>query len=548
MSDVASPEADDTSMVPRAGRPDARWRTSAAVVLVGLTLTAILSWSAYAVDRHTERRLLDSQTRQAANGVSAAIVGIVAPLRTVAAVGEATNGDAAKVDFAAAPVVGNGKTFAAVDVLRRAGAGYRLLSSVGAPALRAGSAAQVQALAHEAQAQRGSFAVSSATVASGTRVLYAVSSVTGTYVIYAERTIPASRRVAVEATSAFAGLHFATYLGGRETPAALVTTDLPDRKLPLRGTVARSHIPFGNGELLLVASSAQRLGGGIEGSLWWVVALSGVAVTLVAARLIGALARRRNEAVRDMRTIARLYDELNDSYTQQRGIAETLQHALLPQYNPELPGVDVATCYVAGARGVQVGGDWFSLIRIDDDTFGFVVGDVSGRGVAAATIMARLRFTVRAYLLEGHPPDVVLGMCSRDLDVRRDGHLATALVGVAQLSTGAIRLASAGHLDPLLVDAGGTRPIPVTVGRPLGAGAADYVLTSAHVPAASTLLAFTDGLVERRDQAVETGVARVSELAEVPGEDLGAWLRELLDTMLPGGGEDDVAMLALRWV
>ena len=67
--------------------------------------------------------------------------------------------------------------------------------------------------------------------------------------------------------------------------------------------------------------------------------------------------------------------------------------------------------------GVDVGGDWYSIVGIDDTHFGFVVGDVSGRGVEAAAIMARIRFTIRAYLLEGHSPSKALHMCSEQLDV-----------------------------------------------------------------------------------------------------------------------------------
>jgi len=78
---------------------------------------------------------------------------------------------------------------------------------------------------------------------------------------------------------------------------------------------------------------------------------------------------------------------------------------------------------VAGAQGVDVGGDWFSIMQLDNTHFGFVVGDVSGRGIDAASHMARVRFTLRAYLIEGHLPHVALDLCLRQLNIATDGHL-----------------------------------------------------------------------------------------------------------------------------
>ena len=117
---------------------------------------------------------------------------------------------------------------------------------------------------------------------------------------------------------------------------------------------------------------------------------------------------------------------------------------------------------------VDIGGDWYSVIPVDGAQFAFVVGDVSGRGISAASVMARRRFTMRAYLIEGHSPDDVLEMCSRQFSIVRDHHLATALVGLGNLHTREITLASAGHLSPLMVDSGRAEFIPTSVGLPLG--------------------------------------------------------------------------------
>ena len=173
-------------------------------------------------------------------------------------------------------------------------------------------------------------------------------------------------------------------------------------------------------------------------------------------------------------------------YGEQRSISETLQRALLPQRNPAVPNLEVASRYLAGTDGLEIGGDWFSLIDIDDRHFAFAVGDVSGKGVDAASIMARLRFTIRAYLTEGHTPDVVLGMCSQQLNVTRDGHLSTVLIGVGDADSGVISLSNAGHLNPLRVSDTTAEFISTDVGLPLGVAPSTYSTTTVRLTSGST--------------------------------------------------------------
>jgi serine phosphatase RsbU (regulator of sigma subunit) len=196
---------------------------------------------------------------------------------------------------------------------------------------------------------------------------------------------------------------------------------------------------------------------------------------------------------------------------------------------------------------MEIGGDWFSLIEIDDHHFAFAVGDVSGKGVAAAAIMARLRFTIRAYLLEGHPPDVVLGMCSRQLNVSRDGHLATVLVGVGDTESGIITLANAGHLDPLLVSGGDAGFIATRVGLPLGVAPSSYAATTVPLASGAALVAFTDGLVERRGESLDDGLERLLRAVDGRLPAVEGLLDGLTGTLGTGGAHDDVAVLAFRW-
>jgi Serine phosphatase RsbU, regulator of sigma subunit len=208
--------------------------------------------------------------------------------------------------------------------------------------------------------------------------------------------------------------------------------------------------------------------------------------------------------------------------------------------------LEAGSRYVTGAHGIDVGGDWYSLIAVDDTHFGFVVGDVSGRGISAAGIMAQLRFTMRAYLLEGHSPDVVLTMCSHQLDIAKDGHFATALVGLGDLESGEIVLASAGHFEPLIVSGSRSHYVVTEVGTPLGVEPATYASTKVVLAPGSMLVAFTDGLVERRGENIDVGLHRLAQAATPPATTIDDFLTGLVRELTNDDSEDDVAVLAFR--
>ena len=274
-------------------------------------------------------------------------------------------------------------------------------------------------------------------------------------------------------------------------------------------------------------------------------------MTLATAVGSTQLIRRRRTAEQDALTITGLYEQLDRRLGEQRHISETLQRALLPQRNPSIPGLEIASRYVAGTRGIEVGGDWYSIVSLDDQRFAFVVGDVSGRGLSAATVMARLRFTLRAYLLEGHLPDRALQMCRRQLDVIEDDHFATVVVGVGDLATREVTLANAGHLSPLIVTDTVAEFVTTKIGVPLGVTTtSDDESTSFTMPPGSTLLAFTDGLVERRGEDLLLGMGRLAAAAAVATSrepSLDESLAAVLSSMNDDGSEDDIAVLAFRW-
>jgi serine phosphatase RsbU (regulator of sigma subunit)/type II secretory pathway pseudopilin PulG len=517
-----------------------------AIAIAGLVITVGLSWASWRIDHNTEHRLLQVQTRQAASVLTSAIIALQAPLQTGRDIATATDGDVAEFQQYMSSYAGAKGTFVSVSLWKTTAAGSAQVTVIGTPLA---STATATALLTRA-AHSPTFVVGAFSSASGPGVGYALANPKApTYSVYAERLIPANRRVPVESSSAFADLHFASYLGPTTSLAALQTTDMPLSKLPLGGDSVRESIPFGDTTLTLVTSPIGHLGGPIDYERPWIILAGGLLITAGAIAVANRLIRRRRDAERDRQTIAELYERHDRSLREQRTISETLQRALLPQRNPPVGHLEIASRYVAGAKGVDVGGDWYSIIQVDETHFGFVVGDVSGRGIDAATHMARVRFTLRAYLIEGHVPHVALDLCSRQLDVNADGHFTTVLIGVGDLEADTITIANAGHLNPIVLADGTASMITTNVGPPLGVGGPPYESVTFSMTPGSTLIAYTDGLVERRAEDLDVGLRRLIECVQSadPGS-VDELLTQVLDRMA-GDAEaaDDIAVLAFTW-
>jgi serine phosphatase RsbU (regulator of sigma subunit)/anti-sigma regulatory factor (Ser/Thr protein kinase) len=233
----------------------------------------------------------------------------------------------------------------------------------------------------------------------------------------------------------------------------------------------------------------------------------------------------------------------------ERTLAETLQRSLLPRGMPTSALLTSASRYLAGARGTQIGGDWFDLIEVDDGSLVLVVGDVMGRGVHAAAVMGQLRATVRAYAFEGHGPAAMLKRLDRVVETLDDLHFTTCVIGKLEPRTRSLRLSSAGHLPPLVVDPDGDAWfLKLDPGLPLGVGGATYVEQRVVLDPGSLVMLYTDGLVEDRDHPIEYGLERLRKAAEL--EPVRS-PEELCDRVLValgrahGDHDDDTALLAL---
>ena len=207
--------------------------------------------------------------------------------------------------------------------------------------------------------------------------------------------------------------------------------------------------------------------------------------------------------------------EQSDEIRQQRAIAETLQNSLLPRALPTPPEFEIAARYLPGAEGVDIGGDWFNLRIAGEGCSFFAVGDVSGRGVEAAALMASLRFAINAYAAEDPRPAAVLRRLGRLIQMSDHGHFATVLCGLYDGQAGRVTLANAGHPPPLLITNGRAQVVATEVRPPIGLNHVEYPATSVAVTRGATLLAYTDGLVERRAEPITAGIERLREAASV---------------------------------
>jgi PAS domain S-box-containing protein len=239
-------------------------------------------------------------------------------------------------------------------------------------------------------------------------------------------------------------------------------------------------------------------------------------------------------------------------YEREHHIAETLQRSLLPERLPQLPGLAVAARYLPAASEAEVGGDWYDVIAIPGGGIGLVMGDVAGKGLAAASMVGRLRSALRAYALEGHPPAAVVEQLNRLVWAEADdSQMATLMYVVLDPAEGTLCWVNAGHLPPLVVLRGGlphfmegSRSVPLGVLPFPG-----FEEVSVAVEPGASVVLYTDGLVERPGVHLDDALAHLVEVVKDAPTEPEALCGHLLSAMVPEhGATDDVALLVLRSV
>ncbi len=239
-------------------------------------------------------------------------------------------------------------------------------------------------------------------------------------------------------------------------------------------------------------------------------------------------------------------------YEREHDIAETLQRSLLPEHIPSPPGTVIATRYFPGASGARVGGDWYDVIPLPGGRLAIVLGDVVGHGLRAAATMGQLRAALRAYAVVDPSPVSVLERLEHLLVAAGDaveGYVATLFYAVVDPSSQELHYISAGHPAPVLLSASGEATLlsgALTV--PLGLGGGPTVVPGTVVlPLGSTLVMYTDGLIERRGESLDDGLDRLLRACAIGDTDLDLLCDQVVATMAEAGiSDDDVALLALR--
>jgi anti-sigma regulatory factor (Ser/Thr protein kinase)/putative methionine-R-sulfoxide reductase with GAF domain len=230
----------------------------------------------------------------------------------------------------------------------------------------------------------------------------------------------------------------------------------------------------------------------------------------------------------------------------ERRAAGVLQRSLLPSALPKHPHIEFASRYAPAERG-DVGGDWYDAFELPSGDVWVMTGDITGHGLNPAITMGRLRSAMRAYALLGMTPEDVLRGANRKLLFFEPGAMATVVCGVLSPPFDEIRLCSAGHPPPVLVRPGhaaillkGETAPPLGVVTELEPHSSRWSLTEKSV-----LVLYTDGLVERRGEAITEGLERLRTAvrSEVPERLCGQIMDDMIGSYVPA---DDVALLALR--
>jgi PAS domain S-box-containing protein len=272
---------------------------------------------------------------------------------------------------------------------------------------------------------------------------------------------------------------------------------------------------------------------------------------------LGADARRGLFTEADVETAEQLALQMSQGmdvaqrYELEWRTSHTLQASLLPPEPPEVPGYALAVRYLPASRGADVGGDFHDVVPLPGGDVALAVGDVVGHDVTAAATMGQLRSVHRALLVDLPGPAALVDRLHGSWPLLGLPRMATALFARLDPATGDLRIASAGHLPPLLVADGRAELLDVRPGRLLGAPPGPAPEWSGRLAPGATLVFYTDGLVESRSADLDAGLDRLRAVAaaeSADGEgiaDPGALCDRLLDALAGPRRADDVALLVL---
>lgn len=261
-------------------------------------------------------------------------------------------------------------------------------------------------------------------------------------------------------------------------------------------------------------------------------------------------AQQAGQAFAQQATSTLRYQQLFET---EHAIAQTLQWGLLPEIS-DVDGLSAAARY-RPSETARIGGDWYDLLPLPGASVGLAVGDVMGHGVNAAAAMGQLRSVLRSYAWEGHGPAAVLDRLDHLVQGLGMAETATTVCGRLTLDheEGAARLvlSNAGHPPPLVHYPDGTVLLLEDHSVLIGASLAlqrPRPETTHQLPAGSTVVFYTDGLVESRARPVDHGLAQLRQVASHHRAEHGpgALCDSLTHALASDAGDDDIAILAVQ--
>jgi hypothetical protein len=232
-------------------------------------------------------------------------------------------------------------------------------------------------------------------------------------------------------------------------------------------------------------------------------------------------------------------------YAQERTVASDLQRWLLPEVT-SAPGFTVVGRYLPAAAGSEVGGDWLDVIELSGGRTAFVIGDVMGRGLPAASTMGQIRTAVRAYALLDLQPAEVLRHASQLAKEMPGRQFITCVYAVHDPVDQTLAYANAGHPAPLVMAPDGRISfLPSRLGMPLRVGDL-FEERVVPFPAGSAVVLYTDGLVERRGRTLPEGMEELRKAMSTLDDDPAAFCDQMIFDLTGGAHDDDVALLYAR--
>jgi serine phosphatase RsbU (regulator of sigma subunit) len=507
------------------------------VAVIGVVISVGLGVAAARAHADNEQRLTDQRAVEVTSVLTAAVPSIEVPLAAAAALVEVES-DPTVFEEVVGTQVGPEGRFVSASVWRVGEMTPEVIIGE-PPALRDLPPAEVEAFL-DRTLSTDLMSVLDLVERSEPRIGYSYVQAGGQaeFVVYAEQALSPDRTSSVPEDEAFSDIEFALYLDTAERSGTLVLASTDE--LPLDGTTAEDETAFGDSVLRAVVAPRGDLGGELLARLPWLIALTGLVLTAAAAGMTAGLQRRRRQA-------EALVEENAALYKLQQAGSVALQRSLLPRTLPNSPDLEMAARYSPGVRGTEVGGDWYDVVHNDARTL-LVVGDVSGRGLTAASVMAAVRHAIRTLAYRGDSPETILAQVNQPGLVDLEGHFVTVLCVELDHNTAQLRVVSAGHPPPVVLEDHHAVFTPVAVGPPIGVPQTEAYKSSVQpFGPTATVLMFTDGLFERRDEPLDVGLERLRLAVRDHTGNVEDLVDYVFGRLLQEANDDDAALLAVRW-